>query len=79
MRLQRNITYIDFVNKVSVKRKLYTTGRVEYKGEFKMHGCLYTANVSYKMNEPEDLSYYDDFAREQLIKKLIKQVNNKGV
>ena len=78
MRLQRNITYMDFVNGVSVKRKLYTTGMVEYKGEFKMHGNLYTDNVSYNMNEPEDLSYYDNFAREQLIRKLLKQVN-KGV
>lgn len=75
MILKRNITYIDFVEGVSIKRKLYNTGKVEYKGEFKMNGDLYFENVSYKMNEPEDLSYYDDFAREQLIRKLLKQVN----
>ncbi len=78
MRLQRNITYEEFVNKVIIRRKLYTTGKVVYNGEFKMHGKLYTEKLNYKMNEPEDLSYYDDFARQQLVRKLLRKVN-KGV
>ena len=76
MKLLRNITYEQFVDNVIIRRKLYATGRVEYKGEFEMNGSLYSENLNYKMNEPEDLSYYDTFAREQLIRKLLKQVNN---
>lgn len=78
MKLQRQITYEDFLNKVIIRRKLYTTGRVEYTGEFEMYGDVYTDNLNYKMNEPEDLSYYDTFARQQLTRKLLRQVN-KGV
>ena len=78
MILQRNITYENFVNSVIIRRKLYTTGKVAYNGEFEMNGILYTEKVDYKMNEPEDLSYYDNFAREQLMRRLLRQVN-KGV
>ncbi len=78
MILKRNLTYETFVNSVIIRRKLYTTGKVLYNGEFEMNGILYTEKVDYKMNEPEDLSYYDNFAREQLMKRLLRQVN-KGV
>ncbi len=78
MKLQRQITYEEFVKRIIIRRKLYTTGRVEYTGEFEMYGSLYKDKLNYKMNEPEDLSYYDTFAREQLIRKLLRQVN-KGV
>lgn len=78
MKLQRQITYEDFLNRLIVRRKLYTNGRVEYTGEFEMYGDIYKDKLNYKMNEPEDLSYYDNFAREQLIRRLLKQVN-KGV
>lgn len=75
MKLQRQITYEEFLKNVIIRRKLYTTGKVVYTGEFEMHGSSYRDKLSYKMNEPEDLSYYDTFAREQLVRKLLRQVN----
>ncbi len=76
MKLQRQISKEEFYKRLIVKRKLYTNGKVEYTGEFEMYGDTYSDNLKYKMNEPEDLWYYDNFAREQLSRLLLKQVNN---
>lgn len=78
MRLHKKISYEYFVENVVLKRKLYTSGKVVYNAAFKTRDNIYTDTASFFMNEPEDLSYYDAFARVQLTKKLLAQVN-KGV
>jgi hypothetical protein len=75
MKLNKTVTYEQFVENIVVKRKLFTTGNVQYKGIFDFGNKTYTDTVTYHINEPEDIHYYDTFARDQLIRKLLIQIN----
>jgi len=76
MRLEnKQIPYDHFVENIVVKRKLFTSGKVLYTAEFKMNNVAYSDTISYHINEPEDVPYYDNWAREQLTRKLLIQIN----
>ena len=76
MRLNnKTIPYEYFIENIIVKRKLFTSGRAVYTAEFNYNGHTYSDTITYHINEPEDVPYYDNFAKDQLSRKLLIQVN----
>jgi hypothetical protein len=75
MRLNRNITYDQFLEILVVKRKLLNNGNVTYKGFITIGNVNYIEEIGFHINEPEDIPYYDTFARDQLIRKLLIKIN----
>ena len=75
MRLHnKKIPYQYFIENIKIKRKLFTSGKVIYTGEFSYEED-YIATVTYTIYEPEDVSYFDNFARTQLTQRLLAQIN----
>lgn len=76
MRLNnKKIPYDQFVENIVIKRKIFTSGRAVYTAEYQTDRKTYSDTVTYNINEPEDVPFYDTWAREQLIKKLLIQIN----
>jgi hypothetical protein len=75
MRLNRSITYDQFLERIVVKRKLLNNGSATYKGFITIGDVNYMDEIKFQINEPEDIPYYDTFARDQLIRKLLNKIN----
>ena len=74
MRVQRYITYEDFINSIKLKRRLHA-GIIEYIATVEIYNKQYTESLSLKFEDIEDISYYDSFASKELEKKLLKKIN----
>jgi len=69
------IPYTYFIENLVIRRKLFTSGKAIYTGEFKTERDTYSDTVTFNIDLAEDIPEYDKFAREQLIRKLLFQIN----
>jgi len=70
----------DLLERIVLKRAL-TRKKLKYIGEFQIGDTLFTEDLSldistYHQNK-EDMHYVDKFAKEEIVKKLIVQINRK--
>ena len=73
-----DIKWVDFFKNIVLKRSITKT-QLKYIGEFRIGKEFYTDSLemgieTYRQNE-EDIEYIDNFAKEQIAKKIMEKIN----